>query len=260
MALITCPECKAYISSLAFACPHCGAKMTQIIPEHSETLVCAECAKEYSVELPSCPSCGYPTIVCNAQVQKRKLSKRGRIIAAVFIAVVLCLFGVNVYNSVKSAEMSKYYNNMADVSDAMIQEVNDAARTGELIRRVWHNAVYGKQDPVTDKYTMDNGIFWDEFSAMGNLYGDEEFKAAFSDLYDGLYQITELMKELANPPKEYEDAYSALKEFYDDYLTLILALNDSSGSLTTFYDNLIDAEADAYTSWEKALIYLESAQ
>ena len=54
MALIKCKECGQTISDKAFACPHCGSPVSQVI----KCVECGEPLPEYATE---CPICGCPT-------------------------------------------------------------------------------------------------------------------------------------------------------------------------------------------------------
>lgn len=64
------------------------------------------------------------------------------------------------------------------------------------------------------------------------------------------------MKQLKEPPKKYEEAYSVLKIYYDNYMEMTKIVINPTGSLNTFsedlniYDNTVD-------SYEKMKLYLD---
>lgn len=84
--------------------------------------------------------------------------------------------------------------------------VNDDA--GNLIKSVWYNAIYEERNSETDQS-----------------------------------EVTNLMKQLKEPPKKYEEAYSVLKVYYDNYLKMTKIVINPTGSLNAFsedfntYDN-----------------------
>ena len=65
------------------------------------------------------------------------------------------------------------------------------------------------------------------------------------------------MKELRNPPKEYEDAYAALKDYYDEYLAFTNLVVDPSGSLQTFSNNFNNADSNTLNAYNAMKLYLE---
>ncbi len=52
------------------------------------------------------------------------------------------------------------------------------------------------------------------------------------------------MKELKNPPEEYKDAYEAISELYDTYISLTNLATVQSGSLQTFSANFNEADTE----------------
>lgn len=75
--------------------------------------------------------------------------------------------------------------------------VNDDA--GNLIKSVWYNAIYEERNSETDQS-----------------------------------EVTNLMKQLKEPPKKYEEAYSVLKVYYDNYLKMTKIVINPTGSLNAF--------------------------
>ena len=92
--------------------------------------------------------------------------------------------------------------------------------------------------------------------ALGNLFSDEEFKNVISGIKSNQNEVTELMKLLKNPPKEYEEAYLALKAYYDDYLILTKMVISPTGSLSSFSEDFNNADNASVKSYENMKMYL----
>ncbi len=89
---------------------------------------------------------------------------------------VLSLFvigGVVLFNKFKAYSYQQAYNSLAyDMYDSAVI----AEDCGNLIVSVWGNAIWNERDAKTDKYTMEKGVFVDDFNdALDKLYSDEDF-------------------------------------------------------------------------------------
>ena len=117
----------------------------------------------------------------------------------------------------------------------MLSSAASAESAGNLIKSVWYNAIYEERDSSTDQYTRPNGYFVSDFNeALGNLFSDSSFKAKISSIESSQDSVLEIMKDLQNPPEEYQNAYAAIEELYDDYLELTNLVTDPTGSLQSF--------------------------
>lgn len=56
---------------------------------------------------------------------------------------------------------------------------------------------------------------------------------------------------LNNPPKEYEEAYSVLKTYYDNYLSMNNMVINPAGSLQSFSDEFNNADTQTVNSYKK---------
>ena len=65
------------------------------------------------------------------------------------------------------------------------------------------------------------------------------------------------MKTLKNPPKKYEEAYSVLKIFYDNYMKLTNSAVNPIGSLKTFSEDFNQYDTDTVNAFENMKLYLE---
>lgn len=252
MGLIKCPHCGGVVSDKAAACPHCSF----IISKQSSTKLvsCDDCGNEYDITLTSCPECGCPNLINNV---KTKNNKRTSILFLAILIIVLILGGLGL-GILKAAEKNEYYINMVTIVDKMSNGVPETETAGILIMRVWHNSIYRKQNSETDKFTMNNGKFVDEFNtALANLFADEEFRKSISEINKNKSEATALMKKLQNPPKEYEEAYSALNSCYSNYLKMINLVITANGSYNTFSNDFNTYDTALLDSFDKMQLYLQ---
>ena len=270
MAIMECPNCGEQVSDKAKKCVHCGAVL---IPE--EKRYCQECGAELEADADVCPKCGCPvdnakeneTVPQQVEVTGVKIAKKSKKIIAIAAVVVLivALIAVAVVQGQKKKEaeeaakrMEEYSTNLELVTYSMLSGAGDAETCGNLIKKVWYNAIYEERDDSTDKYTRPSGYFVSDFNdALQNLYSDSSFSLQISGIEDNQDTVNSLMKKLKNPPDEYEDAYEAVTELYDAYLTLTNLATDPSGSLQTFSSNFNDADSEALKCFNAVKMYLE---
>ncbi len=250
MGLINCPKCGEKISSKALSCPHCNSIFSK-----QEFVKCEECGAEYEANMLACPSCGCPKT--NSVENTRKKKHKGIIVSVVILAIISIIAVVGVGISNKANEV-QYYLNMETVSYTMLDGAAKAETAGNLIKSVWYNAIYEERDSATDKYTLKNGKFVDDFNdALSNLFSDEEFVGDILEIEANQAEVTTLMKKLRNPPKKYEEAYTILEAYYDNYLKLTKAVVNPTGSLQTFSDDFNTYDTDTVNAYEKIKLYLD---
>lgn len=185
--------------------------------------------------------------------EKRK--KHTGLIIFIVILIAAAIVGFGVVQNVKKAE---YYSDMETISYTMLDGAAKAEDAGNLIKSVWHNAIFEERDSKTDKYTIENGEFVDDFNdALDNLFEDEEFINSISEIKDNQSEAADLMRKLTNPPKKYEEAYSILKIYYDNYLKMTNAVISPSGSLNTFSEDFNSYDSETVDSYQKMKLYLE---
>lgn len=272
MAMITCPKCGQQVSDKAKNCVHCGAILIQ-----EEKRVCSECGAELEAGATECPNCGCP--VEDIAVQENdeqpqkveltgvKVARKVKLIISIMIAVLLAagtiVFGVNQYQKKKAAEeyakrVEEYSSNLEMAVYTMILGAGEAETSGNLIKRVWNNAIYEKRDDETDQYTRPKGYFVSDFNdALGNLFADSSFKRQLDSIKKNQDNVDTLMKELKNPPDEYRDAYDAVSELYNAYLSLMNCATDPSGSLKTYAETFNNADTKTINAFKTMKIYLE---
>lgn len=247
MGLIVCPKCGELISEKAKECPRCSSSQNALT-------VCEDCETAYASELSACPKCGCPNFAARQGENEKKRKLRNALFLAAILAVLVAL-GVNAAQREKAAQ---YYKNMESAVYTMADGIEMAEKNGGLKLDVWGDAIRGIHSDRTDKYTMEDGVFVDNFNdALRKLYNDDDFVENASKIRSNKSEVTELMKELKNPPKKYKEAYRALKTYYDDYTKFVGKVLKSNGSYNSFSEEYKKYDEAASDSYEKMILYLE---
>ena len=245
MSLVSCPGCGESVSDKAKQCPNCAYDFTE-----KATIICAECGASYGKDLSACPKCGCPT----ASEPKSQKKHTASIIVAIVI-IISCILGIRGYKNLK---LQEYRDNIKTVSYTMLNGAADAEGVGNLIKSVWSNAIYKRQDDDTDKFTMRNGRFVDNFNdALDALYSDDDFQKSLSEKRDNQSEVEILMKKLKKPPKEYEDLYALVQDYYEKYLKLTRLAISPTGSLNSFSEDFHKYDDDTVNAYDKIKIYLD---
>lgn len=250
MALIPCPNCGQLVSEKAVVCPRCKH---QIAHGSAANTVCPECGTQYIGEQGFCPACGCPNNT-NAPAKKKH---RGIAVTAIVLSVILIVGLLGAF-AVGKWKAAVYRADLETVTYKMLDGAANAETAGNLIKSVWYNAIYEKRDASTDKYTLKNGKFVDDFNdALDNLFSDEEFQKNISAIRTNQDETATLMKRLRNPPKKYAEEYSVLSAYYDNYLSLTKMVISPTGSLQSFSDEFHDADVATVDSYEKMKLLLD---
>lgn len=199
------------------------------------------------------------------------------ILVPIFLIIIALLVGICIKLSVDKAQAEKLTNEYKAVIEeqkeaektaseyqlaynklilAMLDDAALAESNGNLIIQVWNNAIWNKQDVATDKYTMVDGKFVSDFNdALSNLFNDESFSTDRARLSANQQRIKTDMKEMVNPPEGYEEAYKALKDLYDSYLSFSNIVLNCNGSLNSFSDDFSEADKDILKKYNAAELY-----
>lgn len=273
MAIINCPECGGPISEKATECIHCG----KILKE--EPVVerrCKECGGVIFDNDIVCTHCGCPiedykepqkVEVTNVKLAVNK-KKRNIIIAVIAILVIGCVTGVLVKQQLDKKHAQEvvaiYKRNLNTAVTTMLSGAAKAETAGGLIHDVWYNAIYEKSDINTDKFTKEKSkyysesFFVDDFNtALGNLFMDSDFTNDIKEIKANQEEVQKFMKDLKNPPEEYQDAYDALKEFYDAYTRLVGCAVDPTGNLSSYTSDFNEADTNTMNCYKAVLLYTE---
>lgn len=252
MPLINCPNCNNPVSDKAAVCPNCNYAIKS--EKNELKITCEDCGNEFDGNLSACPICGCPTPAKEEKVN----NKKRKIIVFASAFLILFVFAVIGITNAQKSSLELYSSNMAKVAQTMLDGVAKSENSGNLTKNVWNNAIYKKHDENTDKYTMINGKFVDDFNdALDNLFEDEEFNKTRAEILDNQNDVIELMKSLKKPPKKYEESYSVLKEYYDNYIKLTNLVINPTGSLKSFSEDFNTYDTETVNSYQKMKLYMD---
>lgn len=154
-----------------------------------------------------------------------------------------------------AAQYQAKYNQL--ISD-MIHNSAEIENQGNLIVQVWNNAIFKKDDEITDKFTKVNGQFVSDFNdALGCLFNDHDFIDTSSEIKEKNDQIRLDMKDMVNPPDGYENAYQALKEYYESYLEFYDTVIYCDGSLESFSNKFNETDSECISKFNSAELYVQ---
>ena len=192
-----------------------------------------------------------------------------RIVLTAVIAAALVVVGILIGMGIQQRkevaaerdaeqQSAAYQEELKQVAERIEGFAEDAYDVAAVQVSVWHNSIYQERDASTDPYTMEDGVFLEDFNdALGKLYGDSDFqsKAAFID--SNRKSVAEGMSRLKDAPEGYEDAYQALKAYYDAYIRLTnLALNSTGYTYSDFNSELGDLNREMDTCYLTAVAYI----
>ncbi len=260
MALINCPNCGKQISEKATKCIHCDFELNK----KSEDIICPDCGANISKDVKVCPNCGCPIETKDSNdntVDLTKVKKKTLlpIIIAIFCVAALIIgivFFVLISSFVKKKEYEAKFEKAVYL---MFDGALEAESVSSLTHDVWSNTIYEKDSYLTDKYTKNSyGDFWDDFNvSLAALMLDKDYIADVEDIKKNQDEVQVLMKELKNPPKGYEDAYDALKTYYEAYTKLVNLAVDPSGSLSSYSSSFNEADSEVANTYKAVLLYIE---
>lgn len=154
-------------------------------------------------------------------------------VVAVTALAAMCIFAVKDAQQRKAAA---YQGELVQLAERIQEYAVDAYEVAAAEESVWRNSIYQQQDESTDPYTMENGVFLEDFNdALGNLYNDSVFATRLASVQTNQGSAAGSMSGLKDAPEGYEDVYQALKEQYDTYIKLTnLALNNGGYTYEEF--------------------------
>lgn len=252
MALIKCPECEREISDKANVCPNCGCPIEKVNGDTQKVEITGVKIKN------------------PARVKKYIIISVVVVLISALIAVIGSTIARNkaIKEAEKEAEKEKikyeqtletYQSNLKLAKAQMFYGAVEAEDAGNIIKKVWYNAIYEIKDASTNCYTSKGGggkYFYDFNTALSNLFSSSSFSSEISSIKENQDFIKEIMKKLTNPPDEYKEAYEALKDLYDAYLDLTNLVIDPSGSYTTYSENFSNADARMAKCYEAMEVYI----
>lgn len=149
--------------------------------------------------------------------------------------------------------------NLQTITKTMLDSADEAESCGNLIKSVWYNAIYNKNDASTDKYTMkDEHFFVSDFNdALHKLFSDLTFSSRVDKISEQQDTVNALMKKLKNPPEKYKEAYEKMSKLYDSYIKLTNMVTDPNGSLQTYSDTFNETDTEVLNNYKALGVYLE---
>ena len=285
MAMINCPNCGKQISDRAKTCPGCGYELVKEEPVEvqPEKRVCEECGAEITADMDVCPNCGCPiekekqadtqkdasnvqaveVTKINLQVDekgKEKAKKAGIVAAVVILALLAAFFGYRSYqNQQKEKARQQYKVNMDAAVLLMISGAANAEEAGGLIHDVWYDTIYENRRDSTLKYTMNSRYqFNSDFNtSLAALFADEDFIKKTDDIKQNQTAVREYMKDLKDPPDEYEDAYDDMKTLYDWYNKLTELAVNPTGNLSSYTSSYNEADQGFMNAYNTMKMHLD---
>ena len=226
MALINCPECNKEISDKVRSCPYCGYPFEENLIQNEET-------RPQQVEL------------TGVRISGTRYKKVALFSILGLILVVTIFLGFKIRNE-KIVELeyretfNTYIDNLNLVQLSMISGASDAEGLCNLTIKVWHNAIFKKYDPATDKFTRKYiyGMTWIDFNeALANLYDAPTTKITIEDIESNQILVKDIMKELQIPPEGLEKCHDTVTELYTAYKGLTNLAINPVGNLTSFSES-----------------------
>ena len=186
----------------------------------------------------------------NKMNPKKKLT-----IIYVLIGVIILCGGFAAFHTIATMNAQRetreqYITNVSAASLLITLSAAQAEELTGLTSRVWNNAIRNVSHRETNRFTIrpDRFIFddWtyqsndfvDDFNiALLRLFFDNDTREVVSAIEDMRDTISDLMRELQNPPDELANVYVTIMELHAAYEGLAgLAINPT-GSLTSFNDS-----------------------
>lgn len=155
----------------------------------------------------------------------------------------------------------QYEEKLRTVVKLMLSSGAKTETCGNLLLKVWHNSIYEIRDDKTDKFTLSSpGIFYDNFNdALANLYADEDFSEELARIKEDRQEVKDQIRELKNPPKGWENAYTDLLKYYDAYYDFTDIVIWADCSLTEFKELFPKYDAEAIKCYDKMGVYFDTA-
>lgn len=182
----------------------------------------------------------------------------GKIVLAVVAVTALAAMCIFAVKDAQQRKAAAYQGELVQLAERIQEYAVDAYEVAAAEESVWRNSIYQERDASTDPYTMENGVFLEDFNdALGKLYGDSDFQSKGAFIDSNRKSVAEGMSRLKDAPEGYEDAYQALKAYYDAYIRLTnLALNSAGYTYSDFNSELGDLNRELDTCYLTIATYV----
>ena len=182
----------------------------------------------------------------------------GKIVLAVVAVTALAAMCIFAVKDAQQRKAAAYQGELVQLAERIQEYAVDAYEVAAAEESVWRNSIYQERDASTDPYTMEDGVFLEDFNdALGKLYGDSDFQSKGAFIDSNRKSVAEGMSRLKDAPEGYEDAYQALKAYYDAYIRLTnLALNSAGYTYSDFNSELGDLNRELDTCYLTIATYV----
>ena len=182
----------------------------------------------------------------------------GKIVLAVIVVAAMAAMCIFAVKDAQQRKAAAYQGELVQLAESIQTYAADAYEVAAAEESVWRNSIYQQRDASTDPYTMEDGVFLEDFNdALGKLYGDSDFQSKGAFIDSNRKSVAESMSRLKDAPEGYEDAYQALKAYYDAYIRLTnLALNSAGYTYSDFNSELGDLNRELDTCYLTIATYV----
>lgn len=234
--------------------------------------ICQKCGAITDIGDKFCSKCGCPKNgdvdnessylppVNNYNVPFKSKGKKIGIIVSVIIALIGIIIGsIVLINKHNEKVKEEYKEALIKISLDMLEGAAKAEDCGNLITSVWFDAIYEKYDSETYKYTHDKyGDYYDDFNdALSSLFSDSDYKYELQKIENNQESVRDQMKKLMDPPEEYEEAYRAVKEFYNKYTKFTNLVLNPEGSYNSFSAKFSELDAEVVDALDEVKLYID---
>ena len=209
---------------------------------------CKECGEKISEKADACPKCG----CTNEIIEKKKKKKRKIPIIILIIGVILIAAGALLFIVLEKNKETRYIENYEEITEIMAEGASKAEDVLNKCKSVWFNSIYNERDEETDRYTMTNGVFNDDFNdSIRALYDDALFSVDITELEYNINRVDDIYSKMRKAPRKYKDIHEDLEEFYDVYIEFMELAISPKGSLTSFSEKVSELDSDAAKLYKK---------
>lgn len=236
MALINCPECGKEVSDKSRQCIHCGNPLVEDAGEEIKT---------QQVEITS------------LDIKGKNLKKT---IVSIIIILTVVIGGIYGYNVIQdqaaesklASDTNDYIENVTNIRSTMFLGALESETVANLIHDIWYNTIYENYDYRTDKYTISNYGFNDDFNdSLFAYFASQDYKDSITNINENQEVVKNIMKGLQNPPQGLDNVYSTITDMHEQYLKMCSNATNPTGNLTSYTQSINENSGNFLNLYEK---------
>ena len=232
---------------------------------------CAECNREISDTIKSCPHCGFSLdenasrLVSPQQVEITaiKMKNSGKIKRITLVILSFLFFtgsAWGVFTTVRSnaaeqeriIQRTEYIEKLNEIKLVMLNGAADAEQVCNLTRAVWRNTIYKTDDSTSNIFTKVDGKFRDDFNdSLRALYDNEITIEWVNKIKQNQGDVERIYKSLLNPTDEFLNCYNTMETTYSAYKGLTNLVISPSGSLTSYSESINKYDSAFMAGYDK---------